>query len=49
MVRNKLNDKYKEDRMSNCCNAQVYDPSGLGIEGRCKDCLEMCLIVKEAE
>lgn len=35
--------------MSNCCNAQVYDPSGLGIEGRCKDCLEMCLIVEEAE
>lgn len=31
--------------MSNCCNAQVYDPSGLGVEGRCKDCLEMCLIV----
>lgn len=34
--------------MSSCCSADYYDPSGEDIEGRCKDCGEMCGIV-EAE
>lgn len=34
------------DIVSNCCSAQVYDPSGEGVEGRCKDCGEMCLMME---
>ena len=33
------------DGMSDCCSAAVSNPSGIGSEGRCMDCKEMCEIV----
>ena len=32
----------EQPKISNCCSASVSDPSGEGIEGRCKDCGEHC-------
>lgn len=37
------------DGMSSCCSAAVDDPSGENIEGRCRDCHEMCEIINEEE
>lgn len=36
---------YMADGMSSCCSGAVIDPSGENIEGRCKDCGEMCSVV----
>jgi len=32
--------------MSDCCSGSVDNPSGIGNEGRCNDCKEMCAIVR---
>lgn len=31
---------------SNCCDGRVINPSGIGNEGRCADCKEMCAITR---